>query len=99
MQGLTFNEQGLLIGTIPAECVQECSSQGSVDAAVEYWVNRLHFDEAITPVRDKAIAYLRDYGAWEDLDRADDETLAQRILWTACCDVKENGEPWLGLTH
>ena len=92
---ITFDKHGWLAsGQFPAQCIAECSGPGSVDSAVEYWVNRLHFD----PPRDLAIRYLREYGAWDDLDTADSDTLAQRVLWTACCDIAEQGE-WLGLIH
>ena len=96
---LQFDEHGVLTGEIPPECVKDCSRQGSCDSSVEYWVGRLRLDEAVASVRPLAVEYLRAYGAWNDLSTADDETLARRILWTACCDVNETGDPWTGLQH
>jgi hypothetical protein len=96
---MTFNEYGYLQGEIPAECVADCSHQGACDDDVAFWVRKLGFEEAIAAARPQAVSYLRDFGAWDDLDTASNETLAQRILWTACCDVRESGEPWIGLVH
>lgn len=99
MPRLTFNQYGHLSGQLPNECVTDCSHSGACDSDVEYWVNKLHFTEAIEAVRELAVRHLREYGAWDDLDTADTETLAQRILWIAAGDVKESGEPWYGLGH
>ena len=96
---VAFNKDGYLIGEIPEECVRDCSHGGSCDGDVEYWVGRLRFDDAVEPVRDLAIQYLRAYGAWDDLDTVDAEVLAQRVLWCACCDQHETGDVWMGLVH
>lgn len=87
-----FDEDGYLIDEIPQECVADCSAAGSVDSSVSYWVEKLDFNVA----RHLAIRYLYEWGAWNDLETADDETLAQRVLWLACCDLKEENE-WIGL--
>ncbi len=42
--------------------------------------------------------YLGEFGAWDDLESAEIDTLANRVLWTACCDIAEQGE-WGGLCH
>ncbi len=84
----------LASGSFPADCIESCSASGRVDDAVEYWVSKLEF----SPPRDLMESYLKEYGAWDDLQTADDDTLAQRVLWTACCDIKEQGE-WMGLCH
>ena len=85
-------------GQFPADCIAECSASGSVDSAVEYWRIKLNLVEALTPVRGKVESYLKEFGAWDDLQEASMETLADRILWTACCDIREQGE-WAGLVH
>jgi len=68
---------------------------GGRDAAeyAEYWCKKLNF----TVPRDLAERYLQSFGAWDDLSEANDETLAQRVLWMACGDIEENGY-WHGLT-
>ena len=50
-------------------------------------------------VLEQEITYLKDFGAWDDLQTADAETLAQRVLWIAAGDQDESGEPWLGMMH
>ena len=96
---IAFNEYGWLAsGHFPADCIESCSASGSVDDAVEYWVNKLFLAETIAASRDLAVRYLQEFGAWDDLDTATDERLACRILWIACCDIREQGE-WLGLVH
>lgn len=85
-------------GHFPVDCILDCSAQGSVDGSVEYWSNKLGFETALEPVRDLVERYLKEFGAWDDLASADMETLAHRVLWTACGDIREQGE-WLGLVH
>lgn len=100
----TFDAYGHYWGEeFPAECVRECSASGAVDDAVESWRVQLGF---VVP-RDKAIQWLREFGAWPmesdkydtGLNDTDDDTLARRVLWLACCEVNESGEPWTGLIH
>ena len=90
-----FSEYGEFLGTLPAECVDDCSMPGC-DASdpVAYWRKRLDFQVP----RELAVRYLRDFGAWDDLATVEDATLANRVLWIACGDIRENGE-WLGLIH
>ena len=91
-----FDSRGYLLGTLPEDCIGDCSHAGACDADVEYWRRRLDF----TVPRDRAIAYLREFGAWtaEELAARTDEELAELVLWAACCDVRESGG-WLGLVH
>ena len=35
-------------------------------------------------------AELKDYGAWDDSERADHDANLSRILWLACGDIREN---------
>lgn len=88
----------LASGSFPAECIVDCSASGSVDEAVDVWVLRLDLVRALEPVRSLAESYLKEFGAWDDLKSAELSTLAQRILWTACCDIKEQGN-WSGICH
>ena len=90
-----FDQYGNFNGKIPAECVEECTTPGQdASEAVEAWIERLDFRVP----REQAIKYLKDFGAWDDLAEASNATLAERCLWVACSDIKENGE-WLGLVH
>lgn len=85
-------------GQFPAECIADCSGSGSVDEAVEYWRRKLGLVAALEPIRPLVERYLQEFGAWDDLQRADIDTLADRVLWQACCEIAESGE-WAGLVH
>ncbi len=97
---ITFNKKSgwLASGRFPQECIDDCGASGQADEAVEYWRKELKFVEALEPVESLARDYLREYGAWDDLDEADLETIANRILWMACGEMHEQGE-WFGLVH
>lgn len=88
----------LASGQFPADCIRDCSAGGRVDASVECWRLELKFAEALEPVRPLVERYLKEFGAWDDLTTADMDTLADRVLWSACCDIREQGE-WGGLVH
>jgi len=77
----------LYMSDLPEDCIRDCSASGDVTGAVEAWVEELDF----TVDRERAIQTLQGYGAWSlgELNDADDELLAQRILWLACGDFSE----------
>lgn len=97
-----FNEKGWLTKKIPKACVIACYHQGECFYDIQTWIKKLGF----TVPRDLAIGYLRDFGAWpivsnnydKGLQDMNDGELAEKVLWIACGDIKENGE-WLGLIH
>lgn len=98
-----FDKFGQYIGPrFTRACVRDCSAQGAVDHAVAFWCKKLNFRVP----RDLAIRYLAEFGAWPretdeydtGLNDTDDLTLAHRVLWIACCDIRESGE-WFGLVH
>lgn len=90
-----FNSNGWFIRKFPSQCVKDCSAMGSVDESVKYWIKKLGFFAR----RDLAIEYLDAYDWDEDnLNEVSQETLNERILWLACCDIKEN-KKWFGLVH
>ena len=89
-----FDNYGNFTASIPVECVRECSASGAVDESVAYWVKKLHFD-APEPL---AAKWLKEFGAWDDEELADHAANVRRVLWLACCDLREQGE-WLGLVH
>lgn len=75
----------LSIDDLPQECIDDCSAQGSVDDAVEYWVGKLNF--SVNPER--ARRCLKGYGAWDAEELADNDANVRRILWLACGNFKE----------
>lgn len=94
---IQFDENGYMRGYIPAAAVSECTA-GGIDATpfVKAWIEKLNFRVP----RQKAIDYLREFGAWdiEELQASDDDGLAEKVFWIACGDIKENGA-WHGLIH
>jgi hypothetical protein len=96
---ISFDPSGWLAsGQFPADCIESCSHSGSVDDDVEFWRKRLNFADILEPVRPLVERYLKEFGAWDDLEIADMDTLADRVLWQACCDIREQGD-WSGLLH
>jgi hypothetical protein len=92
-----FDKFGYYIGpTIPNHVVKDCSHVGECFEDVEYWQKELDFQVP----RAMAIKWLREFGAWlpSELEEMGDVELAQKVLWLACCDIRENGE-WFGLTN
>lgn len=98
LHSIEFDASGLLVSELPPQCVSDCSHPGPCDSDVAAWSHRLDIAGALKPVADLARDYLREFGAWDDLDDADVQTLAERVLWVACRDAAENGA-WFGLLH
>ena len=89
-----FDHHGWLTEQLPSDCVLECSAAGAVDEAVAYWIKELDFDVP----EPQAARWLKEFGAWDEEELANHDDNVQRVLWLACCDIKENGE-WFGLVH
>lgn len=68
----------------------EMSHQGQCDADVEYNLDRVEWLADDNQLR----AMLKEYGAWDDLETADQHTLRMRALWVAACDINENPEDY-----
>ena len=75
------------IDQLPTECIEDCSRPGPVDEAVTYWRDKL----GLTVDRDRTIRCFTGYGSWdpEELAATEDDTLANRVLWLACCTFNE----------
>lgn len=84
-----FDERGDMLKTLPGDCILACSGQGRVDDDVSFWVEELDFTNGLP--RERAIKYLREYGAWDDeeLNKMTAKSLAEKILWIFCNDLKE----------
>jgi hypothetical protein len=76
-------------GELPETCVSECSDSGDVSDAVFSWRDEIGF----TVSRGEAKQYLKRLGAWdkEELDEMTTQEMAAKVLWLACCEIKENG--------
>ena len=76
---------------IPVEAIGDCSHQGACDEDVEFWQRMMARAEMdISEISDEdLVAELTDTGGadcWDLSDRDDNE---QRIIWIACCNLKE----------
>lgn len=83
---------------MPGQAVINCHHQGQCDADVAHWapkINRYEFGEghAWAPTPDRVRKELREYGAWDDEELADDETNWQRLVWIAAANIQEEDEP------
>lgn len=87
-----FNDR-MAIAEPPADCVADCSSQGSVDEAVEYWVEELAFEGPAWLIRE----HLSGYEAWDDRQLCDHQENLRRLLWLWCCSIRESGDSLLYL--
>ena len=87
-----FNADGYLLGTLPADCIGDCAHAGPCDDDVRHWRQELEFQVP----RQRAIAYIREFGAWtaEEVAAKSDEELAEVVLWLACCQIRETGQWW-----
>ena len=74
---------------IPVEAIGDCSHQGACDEDVKFWQRMMARAEMdIAEISEEALSEeLSEYGAdWDLSDRDDNE---QRIIWIACCNLKE----------
>ena len=72
---------GRLLAKVPTECVRDCSASGPVDDACAYWARHASVTFG-SP--DDIRADLKELGAWEPEELADDDANRERILFTAC---------------
>jgi hypothetical protein len=77
-----------LLVSFPVECAIDCIVPGQpADEAITHWLS----DARVFWYTDDAALRraLKGYGAWEDLDTADTDTLRSRVLWLAAGDWHE----------
>jgi hypothetical protein len=75
-----------------ADALSGCHS-GACDDDIE-WLRRAPYIQAQLDALDEALVSdeLKEYGAWDDLERADHEANLSRLLWIACGDIRDNIE-------
>lgn len=73
--------------TLPREAIEDCSHPGPCDNDVELWADYIDRPDECTPeaLRDE----LREYGAWDAEELADDAANWRRIIWLAAGNLKE----------
>lgn len=88
---------------VPRDCIADCSAQGQVDESVAYWRKKLDMrlidlDSVREYLRDCGFSVdkpdLTDVDENEqrpidDFIDDDSDTLAERILWLACCEFND----------
>lgn len=67
------------------EAIKDCSAQGDCTGSVEYWIEEYDFH----PDPDKTRKCLKEYGAWNDDELADDEENRKRLFWIMMGDFDE----------
>lgn len=72
---------------LPAEAVADMSGQGRADEAVEHWAGRIQRPSEVTPAKLKA--ELKEFGAWDAAELADDSENWRRILWIAAGNIRD----------
>lgn len=84
MKIATFNRFEL---ELPEDCIEQCDHPGACDDDVEHWAKKLQRPDAITP--EKLRAELKEYGAWDGEELADDDANWRRIIWLAAGNINE----------
>lgn len=73
--------------SLPDDAVEQCNHSGSCDADVEYWAGQLTRPSHLTP--EKLRAELKEYGAWDEGELADDAANWHRIIWIAAGRIQD----------
>ena len=84
MKTAQFNRFAL---DLPDDAAASCYHQGACDSDVEYWSNRVTRPDEITP--EKLAAELKEYGAWDAEELADDAANWCRIIWLAAGNIQD----------
>lgn len=76
--------------TIPYECMEDCSAQGRVDEAVQFWLSKSVIQNELKQIPDfDLMAELKEYGAWNEIELLNRDDNEARILWIAAGNYKE----------
>lgn len=76
--------------TLPTDALADLTGPGDKDEAASYWAKRVVRPAAVTP--EALRAELREYGAWDAEQLADDDENWKRIIWIAAGNIRE-GNP------
>jgi hypothetical protein len=72
---------------IPPDAVADCSHIGACDDDVAHWARKIVRPDELTP--DALRLELKEYGAWDANELADDDQNWQRLIWIAAGNIKE----------
>jgi hypothetical protein len=80
------------------QCVMDCSRGGDCEDDTRRWtpivqqqVEKDNFPNKPTP--DKIREELKEYGAWDETELADDEMNWIRLIWCAACNISDDDKP------
>ena len=65
---------------------EQCSHPGQCDADVEATINNVEWLADADTIRSD----LKESGAWDAIELADDEQNKRRVLWCAACSITED---------
>lgn len=72
-------------------CVADCSHSGDCDEGVSFWVKQNEIKSQMDEIGPENIKKeLKEYGAWDAEELADENQNQKRILWIAAGDIKES---------
>lgn len=83
---------------LPGQCVLDCSHPGQCDADVAHWAPKIRAQIVLdnfrnAPDADSIRAELKEYGAWDASELADDEANFHRLVWIAAGNISEESKP------
>lgn len=70
---------------MPDQAILDCSAQGDCSESVEYWLPKV----VIVGSEEQIRAELKEYGAWDAEELADNEQNKRRLLWIAAGNLRE----------
>ena len=78
---------------LPGAAVNDIAQSGSNDEAVALWASKVcnEWPERATP--DAIRAELKEYGAWDETELADDAENWERLLWIAAHNIVDSDTP------
>ena len=86
-----YEGMGRFVLNMTAEAMYDMSSPWDRWESVSYWAPRITRPSACTP--EVLANALREYGAWDEAELADDDANWRRIVWVLACDLREENEP------
>lgn len=90
MKNLTYVYFDRFMLCLPNDTVDECSGPGRKDDAVAYWAPKVFAIPQNRRVTAPMIrSELKEYGAWDTSELADDDENQRRIVWVAACNEAE----------
>ncbi len=74
---------------MPRQAAEDCSAPGQpADESVAYWSGRITRPDTLTP--ELLRECLREYGAWDSEELADDAQNWGRAIWVSACNWRED---------